>query len=84
MGKKPEAEPVEEVKTHKKTKYNRFEKFDDPDTANKNTWPSVIHISFRTPSSISATSHTASTNNNSNPTSHNTEKSLGSKSHAQE
>ena len=44
MGKKPEGEPVEEAKTHKKTKYNRFEKFDEPDTANKNTWPSVMYV----------------------------------------
>ena len=30
MGKKAEVDAIEEVKTHKKTKYNRFENFDEP------------------------------------------------------
>ena len=79
MGKKPESEPVEEVKTHKKTKYNRFEKFDEIDTSNKNTWPSVMYILFRMLSSISVTYHMDSMRNNLNLTSHNMEKSLQSK-----
>lgn len=65
MGKKPEVEAVEEAKTHKKTKYNRFEKFDEPDTVNKNTWPSVIHLWFRMQWSTSAISLTDSMRNNS-------------------
>ena len=42
MGKKPENEPAEEAKTHKKTKYNRFEDLDEVDANKKNTWPSVF------------------------------------------
>lgn len=76
MVKQAVAETPKEDKAHKKTKYNRFEKFDEIDVTKKNTWPSVIIVSFRMLLCTLAISLTGSIRNSSSPTSRNTGKCL--------
>lgn len=63
-----------------KTKAHRLDNAPEISDSDKNTWPAVLSVSLRTQWSTSATSPTASRNNNSPPTSASTETSSESKS----